>query len=276
MPHASIRGIQVYFERAVKAAASPPLLFISGSGGDLRQKPNVFEGPLAGDFDLLAFDQRGLGQTEIPDGPYRMADYAEDAAALLDFVGWDRCAVIGVSFGGMVAQELAVRYPERIERLVLCCTSSGGLGGHSYPLHELLELPERERALRGIELSDRRMGADWRRANPEALEGMLATFAGRAAPAGDEPRRELGQRLQFEARKGLDVYERLALLTMPVLCCGGRYDGIAPVENMRAIQDRIFGARLELFEGGHLFLMQDPKAYEAILEFLLEGEAPSV
>ncbi len=70
-----------------------------------------------------------------------MADYAADALALLDAVGWDTCRVVGVSFGGMVAQELAVTAPERVERLALCCTSPGGVGGASYPLQELAALP---------------------------------------------------------------------------------------------------------------------------------------
>ena len=74
-----------------------------------------------------------------------MADYAADAAALLDHVGWDTCRVVGVSFGGMVAQELAVTSPERVERLALLCTSPGGASGASYPLHELAALPTDER-----------------------------------------------------------------------------------------------------------------------------------
>ena len=65
-----------------------------------------------------------------------MADYAMDANSLLEAVGWDRCCVMGISFGGMVVQEFALRYQHRIKRLVLACTSSGGAGGDSYPLHE--------------------------------------------------------------------------------------------------------------------------------------------
>src|ERR1700677_4924436 len=70
MPKAKGRGIEGYYERAGEA---PPLLFISGTGGDLRVKPNVFDGPLGKAFDLLGYDQRGLGRTEKPDEPYTMA-----------------------------------------------------------------------------------------------------------------------------------------------------------------------------------------------------------
>ncbi len=68
--------------------------------GDLRRSPNAFDSPLPQHFTVLGYDQRGLGQTDRPDIPYTMADYAKDATALLDAVGWERCAVIGISFEG--------------------------------------------------------------------------------------------------------------------------------------------------------------------------------
>lgn len=265
MPVASIRGLQMYFERVGEGR---PLLFLNGSGGDLRGRPGPFEGPLGKNFDLLAHDQRGLGQTSKPTEPYTMADYAEDAAALLDHVGWERCSVVGVSFGGMVAQELAVRHPGRIDRLVLCCTSSGGAGEPSYPLHELADLSEEERGMRSLELSDRRMDAAWREANPAALEGVKKMMAARAAVGTGEPDRERGARMQLEARRHHDVYDRLPRATMPVLVCAGRYDGIAPVRNSEAIVGRLPDASLEVFEGGHLFLVQDKRAHARIVEFL--------
>ncbi len=267
MPFAQIRGLRMYYERA---GSGPPLLFLNGSGGDLRSRPSFFEGPVAKAFDFLAHDQRGLGQTEIPTGPYNMADYAEDAAALLDHVGWKTCGVMGVSFGGMVAQELAVRFPERIERLVLCCTSSGGAGEPSYPLHELGELPPEERLFRSLELSDQRMDKAWRAANPDAFEGVRKMFEARGAVGAGEPGREAGAAAQLEARRHHDVYDRLPKATMPTLVCGGRYDGIAPLRNSEAIARQLPNARLEAFEGGHLFLVQDPRANEEIISFLLE------
>ena len=131
MPFVAVRDINVYYELA---GVGPRLLYINGTGGDLRRKPNVFDSPLADQFTILSYDQHGLGQTDRPETPYTMADYAEDANALLRALGWERCLVMGVSFGGMVAQEFAVRYPERIEKLILACTSSGE---NSAPWHRL-------------------------------------------------------------------------------------------------------------------------------------------
>ena len=173
----------------------------------------------------------------------------------------------------MVAQEFAVRHPQRVERLVLCCTSPGGVGGSSYPLHELALLPEEERLPRSFEISDTRMDAAWRKQNPEAYQRMAGFYQERGKAGASEPRRELGQRLQFEARKDHDVFDRLPSLDMPVYCCGGRYDGIAPPANMEAIEKQLPNATLELFDGGHLFLMQDQTAFPKIVKFL-QGGAP--
>ena len=130
MPHTRVRDLDMYYERA---GEGPPLLFISGSGGDLRVRPGAQDGPLKKQFDCLFYDQRGLGQTSKPNAPYTMADYADDAAALMDRFGWNSARVIGVSFGGMVAQEFVLRHPAKVERLVLACTSPGGTGGASGP-----------------------------------------------------------------------------------------------------------------------------------------------
>ena len=117
-----MNGIDVHYERG---GDGPPLLFCNGSGATLESSAPVIA-RFREHFDVVAHDQRGLGRTTIPPGPYTMADYAADAAALLDHVGWERCALVGISFGGMVAQELAVTWPERFARLALVCTSPGG------------------------------------------------------------------------------------------------------------------------------------------------------
>ena len=156
MPIVRAGDLELYYERK---GEGPPLLFISGTGGDLRIKPNVFDGPLPASFELLSYDQRGLGRSAKPDRAYAMADYADDAAALLDALGWERVPVLAVSFGGMVGQELVLRHPQRVSRLVLACTSPGGEGGSSYPLHEVEHLSREERARKVIPISDLRHDA---------------------------------------------------------------------------------------------------------------------
>jgi 3-oxoadipate enol-lactonase len=265
MPFINVRDLKMYYEIRGKG---PSLLVISGTGGDLRRSPSIFEMPIAQHFEILAYDQRGLGQTSRPDIPYAMVDYADDANALLDAVGWDRSLVMGISFGGMVAQEFALRYPHRVERLVLACTSSGGAGGASYPLHELADLPVEEYARLILQLRDIRRHRIWRETNPVQFQTMFdETLAGLRVGA-DEPGRQIGARRQLEARACHDTYDRLPRLQMPVYICGGLYDGIAKPANLKAMQKQISGSRLELFKGGHLFYIQDPRAFERIEAFL--------
>ena len=266
MPFASVRDLNMYYEIA---GTGPRLLYISGTGGDLRGQPRVFDGPLPGSFEVLSYDQRGLGQTPKPDTAYSMADYADDAAGLLDAAGWERCLVMGVSFGGMVAQELALRHPARVERLVLCCTSSGGAGGSSYPLHELQHMAPAERAVFQISITDKRKDAAWQAANPDAVRQAVEMAAAGNARRQAEPGGEMGYRRQLEARAAHDTYDRLPSLTMPVFLAGGRYDGQAAPANLETLRERIPGSRLEFFEGGHGFTRDDPNALQRITAFLL-------
>lgn len=263
MPTATLNGLNFHFERA---GDGPPLLFISGTGGDLRVQPNVFASPLAKAFDLVAYDQRGLGRTDKPDVPYSMADYADDAAALLNHVGWDEVAVIGVSFGGMVAQELVLRHPQRVKRLVLACTSPGGAGGASYPFHEIEHLKGEERARFLMPVSDTRRDAAWAAANAEDYERFVALAA--ADPYAGEPGRAEGAHRQLEARARHDTWDRLGQIACPVLIAAGRYDGIALPATQERMAARIPGAELRWYEGGHLFMLQDRAAYREIAAFL--------
>ena len=265
MPFVAVRDINLYYEIA---GSGPKLFYISGTGGDLRRKPNVFDSPLAEYFTILAYDQRGLGQTDRPETPYTMVDYAEDANALLDAMGWQSCAVMGTSFGGMVGQEFALRYPQRVEKLVLACTSSGGAGGASYPLHELLDMDLQEKTMHMMGISDLRLDEAWQADNPLQVQELVAMAGNAAAVGEDEPGRAMGARLQVLARKDHDTYDRLPQLKMPIFICGGRYDGIAATANQQALKRQLPHAQLKLFEGGHGFLQQDPVAYQQIIAFL--------
>ena len=143
---------------------------------------------------------------------------------------WEDALVVGVSFGGMVAQEIALRHPERVSKLVLACTSSGGAGGASYPLHEIADMPIEERILLQMSISDTRQNA---RVAARSSRGGRTSVGVRARGRGHwvptMPSRRTGAALQLDARSRHDTWDRLPELRMPVLLCAGKYDGIAPL-----------------------------------------------
>lgn len=260
---ASVNGIEIYHE---VHGAGPPLLTIGGTGGDLRQTPAAAS-PFAAHFTTLAFDQRGLGRTAHPDGTWTMADYAADAAGLVMALGWDRCHVVGTSFGGMVALELAIRHPELIDRLVLCCTSPGGALA-SYPLHELRDRDPAELVAIRMRLLEERWDPD----ADEPIPGLGAIYPWmerQALAPPEDPMAADGLRRQIDARAGHDVMDRLERIAAPTLVCAGRYDAMAPLHNARYLADHIPRADLAVFDGGHVFMLQDPTAHPTMIEFLL-------
>lgn len=268
MPHINANGIELYYEIA---GQGPRLLFIGGTGGDLRHKPSILDSPLAKRFEVLTYDQRGQGQTAKPDAPYSMAGYADDAAALMRALDWAPCPVAGFSFGSMVGLELAIRHPELCSRLALMCGPSGGQGGAAYPLHEVWELPVPERAARLLELSDNRRDAAWKEAHAKDWQALLDDAMARLSLGESDPEAIMGARRQLEARRLHDTCQRLPRIKAPVLVLAGKYDGVAPLAIMQKLAAQIPGAALDIFEGGHYFFQQDPRTFEAITEFCLAG-----
>jgi len=268
MPLVATERLGLYAERA---GGGEKLLWIGGTGGDLREPPFILETPLARAFDLVVYDQRGLGRSDKPETAATMADYADDAAALLDAIGWERAHVAGYSFGGMVAQHVAIRHNARVARLVLAATSPGGLGGASYPLHELQSLPPDERIraqlLLDTRLTPERLDAPSRGLS-ERIEQIRAAEARRAAnPAG-----AAGLARQLEARRGHDAWDGLPNVKQPTLVCAGAFDLLAPPDNARNLARRLPNAKLRFYRGGHGFLVERPDFLEDVVLFL-QGEA---
>ena len=260
----STKDLDIYFERSTPRP-NGHLLFIGGTGGDLRNKPNQLDSPLSEHFEIISYDQRGLGKTSKPSGSYSMQQYADDAASLLDELHIDTIPVIGVSFGGMVAQEFIKRHPSRVSKLVLACTSSGGDGGSSYPLHELEELNEEEKLDLSIKINDLRITDAWIKQNKNLWQSIKEQAKNRNAFK-PQPRYLLKQLL---ARKDHNTYEDLDDINTPTFLLGGKYDGIAPVLNMEKMHQKIDNSKLEFYEGGHLFLIQDTKAFQDIINWLI-------
>jgi 3-oxoadipate enol-lactonase len=257
MPVASLSGVELYFE---ERGEGPALLYVGGTGSDLRNPPSPLGWPIMKGFRAIAYDHRGLGQSTQHDNHYQpsMADFANDAIELLEHLGVTSCALVGVSFGGMVAQEIALRAPERINRLVLMCTSSGGAGGSSQPLHEVYryEPTKRDTALRL--LGDTRIDSD-----PNVRDFFELIAKNRSPLVVTD-----GLLKQLDARAFHDTWDRLGQLGMPTLICAGRSDPMAPMANAEALHAAIAGSELRTYDGGHPFFFQDRQAFVDVAAFL--------
>lgn len=262
MPFASVNGIEIYHE--YHGTEGPPLLVITGTGNDLRvSRPK--HSPFNKSFTVLHYDQRGLGQTSVPDGPYEMADYAADAAAMIRFAGWEKCHVVGTSFGGMVAQHLAISYPELVDRLALVCTSPGG-SKPSFPLHtiEVLDVESKLEMMLGL------LDSRWNPAADEPIpDWPPGWYDGYIARERVEPDAEatVGRGRQLDARSRHDVERRLRDIESATLVCSGEWDDLAPVVNGMALADSIPNAQMRAFNAGHLITIQDPSAVPTIVDF---------
>jgi 3-oxoadipate enol-lactonase len=263
----SSNGLNFAVERS---GDGEPLLFLGGTGWDLRDRPNPLDGPLAKQFEVILFDQRGMGQSDKPLTDYSMADYAEDAAGILDALGIASAHVVGFSFGGMVAQELSIRHPDKVRRLVLAGTTSGGAGGSSYPIQEFLDLDAETRARRGLEVMDTRFTPAWQAENPKEAARMIRERMILAARRADDAALEAGKRRQLMARAQHDCFDRLARIQSPTLVIAGEHDGQAPVALARNLANGIRNARFVVVPGAHHTLLGGaPHAYQAMLEFLM-------
>jgi 3-oxoadipate enol-lactonase len=263
MPTLSLPDLELYHE--VHGTGPQRVLMFNGSGSTIEAAGPLI-GTLARHFTVLIHDQRGLGRTGPPATQPSMADYASDAIALLDHVGWQTCRVFGISFGGMVAQEFAVTVPDRVERMALLCTSAGGGGGASFPLHTLADMAADERAAVALRNLDTRFDADWLASHPSD-KAIADLMAARATIAKTDQQR-LGEQMQLMARADHDVWDRLADVTCQTLVACGDFDGLAPPANSAAIAERIPAAELRTYQGGHLFAYQDPAALPEIVAFL--------
>ena len=120
-----------------------------------------------------------------------------------------------------------------------------------------------------LPISDSRRDQAWQDAHADQVEALRIEALAKAAVGAKEPHRAIGAIAQLQARAQFDVYERLPELRMPVLVCGGRFDGIAPPANQDALRRQIAQAEMAMFDGGHPFLRQDPAALPRIAAFLL-------
>ncbi|NUT54398.1 MAG: alpha/beta fold hydrolase [Thermoleophilia bacterium] len=239
-----------------RRGAGEPLLLIHGLGYARWGWEPVLE-QLARSFGVILFDNRGIGESDAPPGPYTVPELAADALQVLDEAGVERAHVLGTSLGGMVAQELALASPQRVDRLVLACTTPGG--PESFPMPErTVQLMTGGATLRQFVENALADGAE-----PELVERILRHREATAQPFE-------AWAAQAAAGAGFDALDRVAEIAAPTLILHGTEDAVVDSRNTALLALRIPDARVELFPGGgHLFFWEQPDRFAAVVtEFL--------
>lgn len=263
MGFVKVNNINLHYEIR---GAGPRVLFIHGIGADLKNPAGIFNTPLPQHFTVLAFDPRGLGESDSPTEPCSIADMADDAAGLASALGWEKYHVFGASMGGMVAQELALRYPFAVDKLVLGVTNAGGENGAPVLADKLDKMSTTE----GFKISDIRRDEAWVAANPEIVKKAEQQSIAARAAMHENPDLIRGFNNQVNAVLKHNTYDRLQQILAPTLVFGGIYDGSNLPEVTRKMANRIPNARLELIEHGHSSWFLDNKVWEMIIDFLCD------
>jgi 3-oxoadipate enol-lactonase len=262
MPQVQVNDINIYYE---VHGEGEPLLMIQGYGFYSGHWMTLVPA-LARDYRAIIFDNRGTGRTDKPKDTYTMKMMAADAKGLLDAIGIDKVNVFGVSMGGMIAQEFALNYPDKLINLVLGCTNCGGKESIK-PTPEALaflfsqdigKLPAEERARQTVPWVWTKEFID---SHPQAVEELVAVTAKYPTPL-------RGFAGHVSAIASHDTCDRLPQIKVPTLVITGDSDKIIPHENSKIIASRIPGAELVIIpNAGHGFT-QAPEAAKAILDFL--------
>lgn len=252
MPLADLTGRELFYTRR---GQGEPLLLIMGMAGHHLLWGEPFIELLAAEHDVIAYDHRGIGDSGRVDGLFTIAELAEDAAQLLDALDIDSAHVMGISMGGMVAQELTLRHPERVRTLVLGCTYAGPGGGS-------LDSP-------GVQ----RMAGAWRDGDREVAlragfdANMSAVFAATDGQYDLFRTATLAAKvplpvvlMQLNAVIAHDAVDRLGTVTTPTLVVHGTDDEMLSHRNGEHIASLIPGATLATMDGvGHLFFWEQPQ-----------------
>jgi 3-oxoadipate enol-lactonase len=250
---------------APTAPSAHRVLYLGGSSHDLRFKRAFLSSALPERAHVASYEPRGLGRSDRPEGAWTMADYAQDAAAFLDALGWESAYVVGESFGGMTALHLAVLAPQRVTALALMSATAGGAGGASVDISCYLDMPRADPIEAWMVLQDSallRLKYD----DPERFAQLKAARLEADRAFADPSVHSGGYGRLLEARRGHDAWARLGEITVPVTVMAGARDGQAPPEAQRAMAERLPRARFLSYDGGHGFGFTSPEPVEMLCQ----------
>ncbi|MBC8274321.1 MAG: alpha/beta fold hydrolase [Chloroflexi bacterium] len=264
MPTARVGDVNIYYE---SQGDGEPILLIMGYGLYSAHWTTLIP-PLSREYRVISFDNRGTGRSDKPEIPYTIRMMADDAKGVLDAVGVGSAHVFGVSMGGMIAQEFALNYPDRLRSLMLGCTFCGGAKAIPPTPEALAFLTNPEMAKLPVE-EQARVTVPWLWTqefidkNPEAVELFVDITSKYPTPPH-------GYACQAQAIAFHDTYERLPQIAAPTLVITGDADRIIPTENSRILASQIPDAELVILENsGHGFISDaEAESNRAILDFL--------
>ncbi len=241
-----------------------PLLMIMGLGSSSATWNPVLVSELSRHFQTIVYDNRGTGQSDKPAIPYSLEMFANDAIALLDALKIERCHVFGVSMGGMIAQELALGHPSRLQTLTLGCTTCGGKHAVPPPPESLKILTAPRDGASDEEIIRRSWplayAKDYIEAHRAELEAAIPRLLAYPTPASAYKR-------HLDATYGLKTYDRLPSIKTPTLVITGEGDVLIPARNSEIIAERIPGAQYNVItNAGHAFFNQCPEEFIRVFE----------
>jgi 3-oxoadipate enol-lactonase len=261
MPHTLVGDVEIYWE---SHGQGEPLLLISGvSGGTWSWEESIIA--WSPHFRIIVFDNMGAGRSTKPDRIYRIQEMANHAAAILDAAGVEQAFVVGLSMGGMIAQELALTHPQRVFRLVLGCTHCGG-SERIPPAPEVIRRFAHNKGLSPEEIVDKNLHL---LVTPEFLQSrseLLQRYRERQLKAPWQP--DYALQRQLEAIRDFHTCDRLDDIKARTLVLAAERDLLVPPENGRILATRIPEADLEEFPGGHLIYLESAEAFHrTVLRF---------
>jgi 3-oxoadipate enol-lactonase len=261
MPFIENQNAKIYWD---EQGQGTPVLLIMGLGYP-SQMWHRTRPLLAERYRTIALDNRGVGRSDVPPGPYPIAVMAADAAGVLDAAGVDRAHVYGVSMGGMIAQEFALQYPSRVRSLILGCTAAGGpTAVRAEP--EVTQLLMARGQMTPAEAAEAAIPFIYDRGTPRARIDEDLAVRKDWLPRPEAYINQLMGIIAWEA------YSRLEQIKAPTLVIHGEADRLVPPGNGELIAARIPNAKLILIpHASHIFATDQPEAaHRPVLDFLAE------
>lgn len=244
----------------------PKVVLIHGLGGSADATYGDVIDRLSSEFQVLAFDNRGVGGSAVPDGPYALADFARDAYALMRAAGFDRAHVVGHSLGGMIAEQLAVDHPDAVLSLVIADAPGTLAEGARASFRSRADTVEQGGAAAIVEgVLANGIGTQAKERRPQAVEKFKRSLLESDARA---------YAASCRAAADLDLLTRLQAYQGPVLVVRGEQDSGVPLEAAQTLARAFANGRFEAIPGsGHNSPFENPEVFaELVLQFVRESE----